>query len=94
VKKTEAGTRIADATAEALGNIVVSVEKTVELMREIAEASNNQATAVSEVNRGIEQMSQVVQTNSATAEEAAAATEELSSQAEILKTMVDRFHVE
>jgi len=92
-KKTEAGTRIADETAEALGNIVVSVEKTVELMREIAEASNNQATAVSEVNRGIEQMSQVVQTNSATAEEAAAATEELSSQAEILKTMVDRFRV-
>lgn len=93
VKKTEAGTRIADATAEALGNIVVSVEKTVELMREIAEASNYQATAVSEVNRGIEQMSQVVQTNSATAEESAAATEELSSQAEILKTMVDRFQV-
>ncbi|HWS28921.1 MAG TPA: methyl-accepting chemotaxis protein [Clostridia bacterium] len=93
VKKTEAGTRIADATAEALGNIVSSVEKTVDLMREIADASNYQATAVSEVNRGIEQMSQVVQTNSATAEEAAAATEELSSQAEILKTMVGRFRV-
>jgi methyl-accepting chemotaxis protein len=93
MKKTEAGTRIADATAEALGNIVVSVEKTVELMREIAEASNYQATAVGEINRGIEQMSHVVQTNSATAEESAAATEELSSQAELLKTMVDRFSV-
>lgn len=93
IKKTEAGTHITDETAAALENIVQSVEKAVVLVSEIAAASNHQATAISEVNRGIEQMSQVVQTNSATAEEAAAASEELSSQAELLKMMVSRFQL-
>ena len=91
IKKTEAGTKIADETADALTQIVGGVEKAVELVAEIAGASNQQATAISEVNRGIEQMSQVVQTNSATSQEAAAAAEELSSQAAMLKEMVDKF---
>jgi methyl-accepting chemotaxis protein len=43
------------------------------------------------VSRGIEQVAQVVQTTSATAEESAAASEELSGQAEYLKEMVGRF---
>jgi len=93
IKKTEAGTKIADETAAALTQIVEGVEKAVELVAEIAGASNHQATAISEVNRGIEQMSQVVQTNSATSQEAAAAAEELSSQAAMLKNMVSRFQL-
>ncbi len=91
IKKTEAGTKIADETAIALTQIVEGVEKVVGLVAEIAGASNQQATAIGEVNRGIEQMSQVVQTNSATSQEAAAASEELSSQAAMLKEMVDKF---
>ena len=46
---------------------------------------------VAQVNKGIEQVSQVTQTNSATAEESAAASEELSSQAALLREMVGRF---
>ncbi len=91
IKKTEAGTSLADDTATALENIVESVENAVEIVGEIAIASNQQAMAINEVNNGIEQMSQVVQTNSATAEEAAAAAEELSSQSELLKKMVGQF---
>jgi len=93
IKKTEAGTKIADETAAALEGIVASVEKAVELVGEIAAASNEQATAIAQVNKGIEQMSQVVQTNSATSEQAAAAAEELSSQAELLKSMVGKFNL-
>ncbi len=91
IKKTEAGTKIANETAEALTHIVEVVDQAVELVRKIAEASNQQATAVGQVNMGIEQMSQVVQTNSATSQETAAAAEELSSQAAMLKDMVNRF---
>ena len=40
---------------------------------------------------GVGQVAQVVQSNSATAEESAAASEELSSQAEMLKEMVSKF---
>jgi methyl-accepting chemotaxis protein len=91
IKKTEAGTKIADETAGALLNIVGGVEKAAQLVSEIAVASNEQASAIAQVNRGIEQMSEVVQTNSATSEETAASSEELSSQAELLKNMVSGF---
>ena len=40
---------------------------------------------------GIDQISSVVQTNSATAQESAAASEELSSQSQMMKSLVDRF---
>ncbi len=88
IKKAEAGTRIADSTAESLNSIVESVEKTVELAGQIALASNEQATGIMQINKGIDQLSDVVQNNSATAEESAATTEELSGQATMLKNMV------
>lgn len=91
IKKVEVGTKIANETADALANIVISIEKAVELVGQIATASNEQATGVAQINNGIEQLSQVVQTNSATAQESAAASEELSSQAELLNNMVGQF---
>lgn len=91
VKKTDAGTKLANNTAKELSGIVEAVERAAKLVSGIAVASNEQATAILQVDRGIEQMSQVVQQNSATSEEAAAASEELSAQAQLLKTKVDRF---
>lgn len=91
IAKVEAGTKIADETAVALRDIVEGAGKSVQLVTEIATASNEQATGIAQVNNGIEQLSQVVQTNSATSEEAAAASEELSGQAELLKSMVRQF---
>ncbi|MFQ9703426.1 MAG: hypothetical protein ACLR0U_17035 [Enterocloster clostridioformis] len=46
-----------------------------------------------QVTLGIDQISSVVQTNSATAEESAAASEELSGQAQILKNLVGQFRL-
>ena len=89
--KAAEGTRIANETAQALGKIVAGVEKATDLVGSITKASNEQASSVAQINRGIEQVSQVVQTNSATAEQSAAASEELSSQAILLKDMVGRF---
>ena len=93
VKKTEAGSKIADETAEELKRIVDAVEASAKLVSDIAAASNEQATAISQVNRGIEQMSQVVQTNSATAEEQAATSQELNGQAEMLRQQVGQFNI-
>lgn len=94
IKKVEAGTEIANATALALQQIVEGVGKTSELVGEIAEASNEQATAVAQINMGISQVSQVIQSNSTTAEESAAASEELSGQAMLLKSTVERFEID
>ncbi|WP_312643252.1 methyl-accepting chemotaxis protein [Hydrogenoanaerobacterium sp.] len=87
----EKGRKIADQTAQSLQSIVVSTKQTTGLIREIAQASNDQADAANQVTQGLEQISSVVQTNSATAEESAAASEELSGQAQMLKQLVGRF---
>ncbi|WP_414733654.1 methyl-accepting chemotaxis protein [Acetobacterium carbinolicum] len=91
VRKTEDGTAIADETANALEEIVAEITKAAELVQEIAEASNDQATNITQINLGVDQVSQVVQGNTATAEQSAAASEELSSQSQLLKEMITRF---
>ncbi len=91
INKVQAGTKIANETAEALRDIVEGVDQAAGLVHGIAEASNEQASGITQVNQGIEQVSLVVQNNSATAEESAASSEELSSQAELLKNMVGEF---
>jgi len=91
IKRTENGTKIAKETAEALNKIVGDVTKAASLVNDIAVASNEQASAIAQINQGIMQVSQVVQTNSATSEESASASEELSSQAEFLRKSVARF---
>ena len=91
VKNIESGTAIANETAAALSKIVKNVDKVTAIVANISIASVEQANGISQIDRGIEVVSNVVQTNSATAEESAAASEELSSQAEYLKEMILRF---
>ncbi|HWP97608.1 MAG TPA: methyl-accepting chemotaxis protein [Syntrophomonadaceae bacterium] len=93
IKKTEAGTRIAGETAQALAHIVEGVNWVASLVGDIAVASNEQATGISQIDKGIEQISLVVQSNAATAEESAAASEELSSQADLLKARISKFNL-
>jgi len=91
IKKSSAGTDIANHTAKALTEIVSGVTKTAEIIAEIAQSSNEQAMGISQINTGLTQVSQVVQNNAATAEQSAASSQELSGQAELLKQMVGRF---
>lgn len=93
INKVQTGTRIADETAKALREIVDGIMKTSDLVGNIAAASNEQATNITQINVGVDQVAQVIQHNSATAEESAAASEELSSQAEILKAMINQFQL-
>jgi methyl-accepting chemotaxis protein len=91
ISKVQNGTRIANETAVALKEIADGAVISASKLSEISNASNEQATGISQINMGIEQVSGVTQNNSATAEESAAASEQLSSQAELLKEMVSRF---
>jgi len=85
------GSQIADNTAKYLDESEKVTRQAVMLIEKITEASEMQATAASQINVGIEQIAAVVQTNSATAEESAAASEELSAQSVMLKTLVGKF---
>lgn len=73
----ESGTRIVSETAKALEEVVYSSHRSAEVIQEIADASSEQADDINQVNVGVEQISVVVQTNSATSEESAAASEKL-----------------
>jgi len=90
IKAVEHGSKIADRTEKSMINMVEGINHSVQLIDKIAEASNEQAISIMQVTQGIEQISGVVQTNSATAEESAAASEELSGQANMLKNLVGK----
>ncbi|MEG0429842.1 MAG: methyl-accepting chemotaxis protein, partial [Hydrogenoanaerobacterium sp.] len=91
VKAVENGTHLADETAKSLVSVVDGTSEVSVIVDKIAVASGEQANSVAQVTQGIDQISSVVQTNSATAEESAAASEELSGQAAMLKQLVGKF---
>jgi len=93
IMKTEDGLKIAKDTAEALNDIVVGISEAADIVSRIAAATNEQASAIVQINTGVAQVSQVVQNNSANAQEGAAASEEMASQAEMLKDLVGRFKI-
>ncbi len=91
IKKASVGSKLAEETAVSLEGIQSSVEDMVSIINRIAEASNHQSSSVSQVNQGITQIAGVLQTNSATSEECAAASAQLSNLARELKSAVDRY---
>ena len=85
------GTQIANSTSEKLSRVIEGVNQSVGLIDGISQATVAQADALKEVLIGIEQISEVVQTNAATAEESSAASDVLSKQAMILDEAVEGF---
>ena len=94
ITAVEEGTQLANSTAESLLAVVDNAKVVNDSMTEIAEASDNQALAAAQITEGINQIAGVVESNSATSQESAAASEELSSQADMLKELVGRFRYE
>lgn len=93
VRAIKKGTRVADETAKSLNAIVQGSKKSTEFINEIVVSSNEQLSSIGDVIEGVERISDVIQTNSATAEESAAASEELSSLANMLKEEVAKFRL-
>lgn len=93
MRQVEDGSKIANQTAKSLFTVVDSIQAVSEKVSQISAASVHQSNAIGQVTTGVDQISKVVQTNSATAEESAAASEELSGQAQLLKTLVGRFQL-
>lgn len=94
IEAVEDGSRLAEETAKALEEAASNAEVMVHAITGIAEASSDQAQAITQVTQGLDQVSSVVQTNSATAEESAAASQELSDQASVLKGLIAKFKMQ
>src|SRR5919198_151741 len=88
------GVQVADGAGQLLGRLVPDIQKTSELVREIAAASLEQSTGAAQVNKAIQQLDQVIQQNAAASEEMASTAEELSSQAEVLQSAISFFKVD
>ena len=93
IEAVDNGSDIAKQTAETLRQVTELSQESAKLVADISVAAEEQAKAVRQVTAGIDQISRVIATNSATAEETAASCEELSAQARLLNEQVEKLHV-
>jgi methyl-accepting chemotaxis protein len=89
IGKTAQGVGISNKVAEALNEIVTKARQVDELASEVAGASREQTQGITQINTAVGQMDKVTQGNAASAEESAAAAQELNAQAEIMKQSVN-----
>lgn len=93
-ESVEEGMAVADETGRSLVKVVDGAQEVSGVVDKISEASTRQAEAIAQIRSSIELISEIVQSNSATSEESAAASEELSAQAQLLKNLVEQFEFE
>lgn len=93
VESMEEGVRAAQDTADSILKVVAHADEMNKLIDGIADYTRQQDSNATEITRGIEQISTVVQTNVATAEASAAASEELAGQASMLRELVAKFRL-
>lgn len=93
MKRIQQSTELARDTASAFKDIVDSSETTAGLVRSITDLSEHQTERMISIRQGIDSVSQIVWNNSASAEESASASRELSGQAEFLAGLVGRFRL-
>jgi len=91
MEKAELGSHIAGETAASLNDIVVGIKESSGLITEIAKSSEEQSLSITQINTGIDRVAQVVQQNSATAQESAAASVEMSGQSDMLQQLIAQF---
>lgn len=87
------GTTIVNETAQSLLNTVKDTGEFAQLIDQISEASSQQSSSVKQITIGINQISDVIQTNSSTAEESVSASGELANQSQIMRELVSRFQL-
>ena len=87
------GSDVVNKVTEALERTSESAGGVTAKMSIVVEEVESQTVSISQITEGIDQISGVVQNNSATSEQSAAASEELSSQASLLKTLVASFRL-
>ncbi|MFO7832201.1 MAG: hypothetical protein R6V18_09520, partial [Desulfuromonadaceae bacterium] len=85
--------QVAEEAGDMLTKMVPDIQRTAELVQEIAAASKEQDTGADQVNKAIQQLDQVIQQNASASEEMASSSEELSSQAEQLQDTISFFKV-
>ena len=91
IREVSEGNRAAKSAAAAISSVVDGIKQIADFSKNLKIMVNGQTEAMREVEKGINQISEVVQSNAATAQEASATSQELSAQATILNGLIERF---
>jgi methyl-accepting chemotaxis protein len=91
---TADGVQVADDAGVLLTKLVPDIQKTADLVREIAAASAEQSIGTSQVSKALQQLDTVIQQNAAAAEELSASSSELAAQADVLQDALRFFRAE
>ena len=93
LSEVQAGNRIVENTIESIGAVLANMEAFAGMAAGAADASKEQVEMLKQIEAGMDQITLVVQSNSATAEETSAVSQELSAQATGLDEMIDKFEL-
>ncbi len=91
MQEVENGNRVAGRAVESIQTVVEGIRTVADSSREVSVISENQAATMKEAEIGVNQISDVIQTNAALAEESSATSEELSAQASTLDSLIAKF---
>ncbi len=91
VDMVEAGTRLVDQAGTTMNNLVASVQKVTDIMKDIVSASQEQTAGIEQINQAIIDMDQVTQQNAALVEQAAAAAASMQEDAAALAQVAQAF---
>lgn len=91
INEIEEGNQVAQKAADSMEAVVQGINDISDTSKMLSENSNQQIAALREAEKGVEQISEVVQSNSAASEECSATSEEISAQAEAMNEMTAQF---
>lgn len=91
LNEIEEGNTIAMKAVESIDSVVQGINDIADVSKQLSDNSNVQIAAMREAEKGIDQISEVVQSNSAASEECSATSEELSAQAEAMNELISQF---
>ena len=91
IQEVTEGNRAAERASNAIESVVDGIKQIADFSKNLKVMVEDQTEAMRQAEIGINQISEVVQSNAATAEEASATSEELSAQATILDELVGQF---
>lgn len=94
IEAVNKGSLLASDTASVLEEASAYAEQFITAVMEISQNATKEAEAIAQITQGLNQVSSVVHTNSATAEESAAASEELSGQAAMMQSLISAFRID
>ncbi len=93
MKEVKNGNKVADRAVASLATVVEGIRKVADSSKELSIISTNQSATMGEAELGVNQISDVIQTNAAVAQESSATSEELSAQATTLDELIAKFQL-